>query len=453
MSNSGSMRRLAGVFSVAAMLAGTTAVAAPDLTTVYLKALENNPNYQAAQAEYRYDLEARPQALAKLLPQIGAKADGNLAKSTDKGVLQLGDLGDYNIDRTDSYKSPSYAVQLTQAVFRPAYFLGLSQADLQMTAAQLALDDARAGLMVSVAQAYFKVLAGQDDVRFTAAERDSFKQQLDQSEGRHQSGLISDADYESVKAEYQLSIASAIQAEGELQIDLTQLAAVAGETYTELKPLSEDVVLSPPQPDSVTPWVGQAVDQNLQVLVQDITAKVARLDYDKARAARLPTVDLIGTYSYQHPTGGAPLGPREQVDQMIGLEIKAPIYTGGQISSAIRAAMENWNKAKAQADAARNTAVKDVRSAFFGASTGLSQIAALKQALESTRAAEDAAKVGFDVGTKTAADLMKATDNRYKAERNYAAARYDYLINTLLLKQAVGSLSTTDLELINHWLK
>lgn len=453
MSKSGSSRLLTGALCAAASWASMPAQAAADLTTAYLKALDQNPQYQAAQAQYRYDLEARPQALSKLLPQLAGKADASLNKSTDKGILQLGDLGDFNIDRTDSYKAPLYAVQLTQALFRPAYFIGLNQADLQMSAAQLVLDDTRAGLMVSVAQAYFRVLAAQDAVRFLTEERDAFKVQLEQSTGRHDAGLLSDADFEGVKAEHDLAEAALIGAQGNLQVELTQLAEVTGETYTQVKSLADEVELAPPVPNDIGKWVSQAVDQNLEVLVANLNADIAKLDYDKARATRLPTIDLVGAYQYQHPTGGAPLGPREQVDQVIGLELKAPIYTGGAIDSGIRATLENWNKSKFQAEKARGMAVKDVRSAFFALNSGLSQIDALKQALQSTRAAEEAARVGFDVGTKTAADLMKAIDNRYKAEKNYASARYDFLINTLLLKQAVGALATSDLELVNRWLR
>jgi len=436
-----------------ATLCSSTASAAADLMAVYAKAVEFNPQYQIAQAQYNYDIEARPQALAKLLPQIGAKADANLMKSTDKGGIYLGeDLGLVNLDKTDSYKAPSYAVQLTQALFRPQYFIGLNEADLQVAEAKLALDEARISLIFTVAQAYFGVLSAQDTVRFTQAERDAYKLQLDQGESRHQSGLMSDANFENIKSEHDLAVAAEIESEGQLQVALTQLAEVTGETYTDLKPLSDDTTFSPPEPSTVGSWVSRAVDENPQVVIQQIAVKVARLDYDKTKAARLPTVDLIGAYQYQHPTGGAPQSAREQVDQMIGLEVKAPIYTGGTIDSGIRAAFANWSKAQAQADAARGTAVKSTRSAFFGVTSGLSQINALKQAIQSTRVAEEAARAGYEIGTKTEADLLTAIQNRYKAEKNYSTARYGFLVNSMLLKQSVGSLTEADILSVNRWL-
>lgn len=42
---------------------------------------------------------------------------------------------------------------------------------------------------------------------------------------------------------------------------------------------------------------------------------------------------------------------------------------------------------------------------------------------------------------------------RLRAQKDYARARYDYLLNTLRLKQAVGTLSPTDLAHVNQWLE
>lgn len=39
-----------------------------------------------------------------------------------------------------------------------------------------------------------------------------------------------------------------------------------------------------------------------------------------------------------------------------------------------------------------------------------------------------------------------------EAKRNYSRARYAYLLDTLRLKQAAGTLSPADLTIINTWL-
>jgi outer membrane protein len=66
-------------------------------------------------------------------------------------------------------------------------------------------------------------------------------------------------------------------------------------------------------------------------------------------------------------------------------------------------------------------------------------------ALESTRA-------GFEVGTRTAVDVVTAERALFQAKRDLARARYDYIIQTLRLKQAAGSLAPEDLTAVNAWL-
>jgi outer membrane protein len=43
--------------------------------------------------------------------------------------------------------------------------------------------------------------------------------------------------------------------------------------------------------------------------------------------------------------------------------------------------------------------------------------------------------------------------NKFEADRNYAVARYAYILNGLLLKGAASILSPDDLKQVNAWLK
>ena len=84
--------------------------------------------------------------------------------------------------------------------------------------------------------------------------------------------------------------------------------------------------------------------------------------------------------------------------------------------------------------------------------SGISRVKALKQAVVSSETALEATEAGFEVGTRTAVDVVASQRTTSEARRNYSQAKYDYLIDTLSLKQAAGTLSTEDLELINAWL-
>jgi outer membrane protein len=76
----------------------------------------------------------------------------------------------------------------------------------------------------------------------------------------------------------------------------------------------------------------------------------------------------------------------------------------------------------------------------------------LRQALVSTKKSAEATDAGFRAGTRTSVDVLRALRDIFRARSDYANARYDYIINTLNLKSAAGTLSENDLLGINKFL-
>ena len=84
---------------------------------------------------------------------------------------------------------------------------------------------------------------------------------------------------------------------------------------------------------------------------------------------------------------------------------------------------------------------------------GITRVNALKQALKSSEIGLTATQAGFNAGRRTSLDVIVAERELLGAQRDYARARYDYLLDTLRLKQAEGSLSPEDLKQVNSWLR
>ena len=78
---------------------------------------------------------------------------------------------------------------------------------------------------------------------------------------------------------------------------------------------------------------------------------------------------------------------------------------------------------------------------------------ALQQAVISNETLQDAAEAGFEVGTRTIVDVLDAQRELLRARRDYARSRYDYLLDSLRLKQSAGILSEEDLVMINALLQ
>ena len=82
----------------------------------------------------------------------------------------------------------------------------------------------------------------------------------------------------------------------------------------------------------------------------------------------------------------------------------------------------------------------------------ISSINAYKQAVVSAQSSLDAMEAGYSVGTRTIVDVLDATTTLYNAKQQLSSARYQYLINQLNIKQALGTLNEQDLQMLNSTL-
>jgi outer membrane protein len=80
-------------------------------------------------------------------------------------------------------------------------------------------------------------------------------------------------------------------------------------------------------------------------------------------------------------------------------------------------------------------------------------VQSLKQALESSQTALQATEAGYEVGTRTAVDVLAARQRLFQAQTDFARARYDYVLNVLALERAAGTLDEARLLRVNDWLE
>ena len=96
-----------------------------------------------------------------------------------------------------------------------------------------------------------------------------------------------------------------------------------------------------------------------------------------------------------------------------------------------------------QADLYRN--YNDVNAA-------IGSVRAYQQSVISAESALTATRAGYEVGTRTIVDLLDSTKKLYSAKQQLSAARYNYILKTLQLKQTAGTLKEQDLVEVNQGL-
>ena len=417
-----------------------------DLMEIYGHALDSDPQYLQVAAARRATLEQHPQARAGLLPALSISAN---AFTNEEDITSV-----FNpIDRPNkvSFGSHGYSLYLVQPLFNGERIVSYLQADSLISQADAELSAARQELIVRTTRAYFEVLAARDNLGFAEAEKKSLSRQLEQAQQRFEVGLSAITDVQEAQAGFDRAVAAQIAARNNVDNALEALRAITGSYFSELALLGATMPLVNPQPEEIETWTGAALEQNLDVQAARHAVENARREVQKRRAGHLPTLDMVARHSY-FSTGGR-FGSLDNTTNSIGVEVSMPLFQGGYVSSRVRETRERLNAELERLEQARRQAQRLTRQAYLGVISGISQVKALQQAVVSSETALAATEAGFDVGTRTAVDVVAAERATSEARRDYARARYDYLLDTLRLKQAAGSLSIDDLGKVNRWLE
>lgn len=448
-------------------LASVSAKGQEGLIDIYDRALMNDPVIREAEANYLVTAETKPLVRSNLLPSLRLSGSGSDNYSRrDAPQDPVSGLPHPTISSFESdSQSTNYSLSLSQTVFNWGQFLSMKQADKTVTRAETDFAASQQDLMIRVATAYFNVLGADDQLSADIAAREALSQQLEQTRRRYDVGLIAITDVQDAQAGYDSAVATVIGSERTLATAQESLREIIADHVTELKAPIQDLPLLTPDPNDADAWVASAQANNLSLLSSRIGADIAQDDIKISRSVRFPTLSLSAsasdnTGSSQQTNnlifGGSVLGPRvESASQSHGLSLSLnmPIYSGGANRSRIQQSVYRHRAAQESLERVARQTERLTRDAYLGVTSEISRVEALRQALESARTALEATQAGFDVGQRTGVDVVNAQNNVRRQETIYAGARYQYLLNILLLKQAAGSLSEDDLAEIDGWLE
>jgi len=430
----------ASLTALALALATSLPAAAADLLGVYRDSRLADPVYQAARAQFQATAERLPQARAGYLPLI------NGTGSIFRNHSERGGLGDFD------YTTKTIAVTLAQPVFRMQNLIAITQAQKVVLQAEATLAAADQDLALRVGQAYFDVLLARDNVAFSETQKKAIDQQLAQAKRNFEVGTATIVDTLEAQARFDQSVAKEIADKNDLEVKLRALTVLLGKLPDGLVPLREPLPLATPTPNDIEAWVKAAGDSSFQVAVARANYEIAQQEIARQRAGHLPTLDLSGSASrVDNPLsvsgpGISPVGN----DRSIGLTLSVPIFAGGITQSRVREAVALRDRAAQDLENTQRSVAQTVRASFLNVTSGIAQVRALEQALVSTQSQLDSTILGRDVGVRTSVDVLNAQQQVFQTRRDLQAARYSYLMNTLRLKAATGSLGEDDVAEVNR---
>jgi outer membrane protein len=430
-----------------------------DLVSIYQEAVNNNADLAADRAQFRARQELVPQARAGLLPNLTGGAfvgDSRTKIDTTAGTQRL--------DRS----ARSYQAQLTQPLFRADRWFQLQAAHATSDQAALQLSASEQNMILQSAEGYFAVLRAQDNLAATKAEESAFQRQLDQANERFNVGLSDRTDTLQAQAAYDTARANRMLAQRQVDDAFQALTTLTNRDYNSLEGISHDLPILEPVPNDASQWVQTAARQNLNLQATNFAVTAAEETLRQRRSGHAPTLDAVASYergdndAMGQPNdalaganiGGATLprfnGDVEQTS--IGLQLSIPLYSGGRTTSQVREAYELLDQSEQQRESLRRQVVENTRNLHRAVNTDVAQVQARRQTIISGQSALEATEIGYQVGTRNIVDVLDAQRQLYGAVRDYNNARYDYILDSLRLKQAAGTLAPDDLVALANYL-
>ncbi len=409
------------LFALAAFAIAIPAQAA-DLLETYRAAQGQDPVFAAARAAQRAGQEKLAQGRSLLLPSVNLSANSTFSDTTSHG----------------------YRVNLVQPLFRQQNWQAYSAAEVQVAQSEAQFRNAGQELILRVAQAYFDVLMAQDNVQLAEAQKTAIFEQLQQAKRTFEVGTATITDTHEAQARYDLVSAQAIAAQGDVEIKKSALQQLTNSKPGVLRQLGAQFKPELPQPAAMEKWVEEAQQRNPQLAVALASAELAEKELVSNRGGHYPTLDLVANYSERFTGGG------DSSSKDVGVQFNLPLFQGGVTQSKWREAEANRDRARAELENTRRNIAVQTSQAYLGVVTGIAQVQALRQALQSSESLLQASKLGQEVGVRTNLDVLNAQQQLYATWRDLYQAKYNYLIGQLRLKAAAGTLVEEDLAKVNQ---
>jgi len=187
------------------------------------------------------------------------------------------------------------------------------------------------------------------------------------------------------------------------------------------------------------------LEQNLVLRAKRAAVDVARYEIERQRAGHWPSLNLALSHN-RRDAGSTLFGGGSNVETTdLTLRLSVPIYEGGLTSAVTQEAVYRYQKSQEDHEQERRSVERATRAFYDGTLGGVSLVRALRQSVIAQQSALELKVEGNRSGLFALLAVLDAQRDLYLAKRDYAQARYDYLLYRLRLKQAAGTLSEADL--------
>lgn len=432
---------------VAMLLVSLVAPAyALNLTEAYQAALAQDASLQAMRSATDAGHEAVPQARAQLLPTINASFSRNNNELLSRSPNFLGQ----ETETSYGYPSRNDTLSLRQPIFRWYQWSLYRQAQTQVDEVDASLSGELQNLAVRVSNAYFEILLAEDQLGLIRKQLAVYRAHVDAAQKTYAAGAGIRTDVDEAQSRLDMSLAQELEALQNVEFTRQKLRVIINQPVDQLAALNTSAMpLRRPDPDQLEAWIERAQRASPEVKMQTARLESARLEIEKARAGHLPTLDAVAQWTRSSSENSLSVNSSYE-QHSVGLQLTIPIFSGGGVSSSMRQAVANKERAEHNLEATQRDLGVRVHKEFRSVTEGIVRIKALEQAVNSSEQVLLSSQKSFQAGSRTRLDVLNAEARRAVALQDLSQARYLFLLSQLRLRALVGEANLETIQTLNQ---
>ena len=449
------MKRLPLIAALA--LAGITSAAnAADLMDAWQAALARDPEIAAARALHEQATFRQEQAKALWAPMVSAGGAVGIggADSRTKGAEAMGQSDVTFKTNVNAGALTRASIGAQKAWISPEREAQSKQLELSAQIAQTQWQQAQQALIMRTAQRYFDVVGAEQTLTVLQRQQKAMQQAAAEISKRQSVGDASVMDVQEANARVSEIRAHVLTHENNLANKKVAYRQLTGQEPTQLLPIG-NINLTPANLADANTWVLRAKQQSPSLQMMGLQQAIQGQEAKRVKAGNAMTVDWVAQAQMDRLSGQGMYGSasNQTAQYMVGIQLNAPLSTGGMVESREREALKQVEKLRYDQEAVEQQVEQQVRDAWQSLSTAQARLQALSQSEQASKARLTSTRQAHRTGARTTNELLGAEHDAAQAELAVVQLRIQTAMEQLRLSAASGELGEAQLRQVNALLK
>ncbi|MEO9892531.1 TolC family protein [Aurantibacter sp.] len=202
---------------------------------------------------------------------------------------------------------------------------------------------------------------------------------------------------------------------------------------------------------SLEDCITYAIDNNITVKDADLNTSISEVDYNKAKSAKLPNLFGSASQNFSSGTSIDPITSDYVSDQIhstnLGINSSVTLFQGNQLNNQVKQNKLVIEQNSLLAEEAKNSIVISILESYLQTLFSKEGITIAENNLDASEKEVLRAKSRLDAGTIALSDYTEAQSQAATNKYNVIAAKNDYELNIIGLKQLLELSPLEDLQI------